>query len=373
MNFSADDHRFMARALQLARHGLNTATPNPRVGCVLVKDGRIIGEGWHAVAGGPHAEIVALQKLGAGDAANGVSKVARGATAYVTLEPCSHHGRTPPCAEALIAAGVGRVVAAMQDPNPRVAGQGLQRLNDAGIVVACGLLEAEATELNIGFVARMTRGRPWLRLKIAASLDGRTALANGLSQWITGPAARRDVHAWRALSCAVLTGIGTVKADDPRLTAREVETSRQPLKVVIDSRLETPPDAAVLAGGGVLIACASVDAGRRAALEARGAEIVALPDGKGRVDLPAVLRELARRGSNEVLVEAGSTLGGALLREGCVDELLIYQASLLLGDAARGMVDLGELTTLAAGHRLRILERRAVGADFRLRAHLDEE
>ena len=327
--FSAADHAFMARALRLARRGLNTATPNPRVGCVIVRDGHVVGEGWHEKAGLPHAEAGALAAIvGAGD-------TPIGATAYVTLEPCSHFGRTPPCADALIAAGVARAVVAMRDPNPLVAGQGLARLAAAGIEVASGLMEADATELNIGFVSRMTRGRPWLRLKVAASLDGKTALNNGVSQWITGPAARRDAHAWRARSCAVLTGIGTVRDDNPRLTVREVPTTRQPLRVVIDSRLETPQDAAILEGGNVLIAAAQDDAGRAAALRARGAEIVILPNDGGKVELADLLRELGRRGINEILAEAGTRLNGSLLREGCVDELLIYQAPLLMGDSAR--------------------------------------
>ncbi|MDO8789380.1 MAG: bifunctional diaminohydroxyphosphoribosylaminopyrimidine deaminase/5-amino-6-(5-phosphoribosylamino)uracil reductase RibD [Sulfuritalea sp.] len=364
MSFSAADHAFMARALQLAQRGLYSTTPNPRVGCVVVRDGWVIGEGWHEQAGLPHAEAGALEAtVGAGD-------TAKGATAYVTLEPCSHFGRTPPCADALIEAGVIRVVVAMQDPNPLVAGQGLAKLSAAGIEVASGLLADEATELNIGFVSRMTRGRPWLRLKVAASLDGKTALNNGVSQWITGPDARRDAHAWRARSCAVLTGIGTVRDDNPRLTVREVETMRQPLKVVIDSRLETSPDAAVLEGGNVLIAAAQNDAGRFGALRARGAEIVLLSNVQGKVDLAELLRELGRRGINEVLAEAGTRLNGSLLREACVDELLIYQAPILLGDAARGMFGLAELTDLAGARHLRIIERRAVGADFRIRARL---
>ena len=380
MSFSAADHAFMAHALQLARRGLYSTSPNPRVGCVIVRDGRVIGEGWHERAGLPHAEAAAIAAIvGAGDTAKGDrggvargghGEVAQGATAYVTLEPCSHFGRTPPCADALIAAGVARVVAAMQDPNPLVAGQGLARLAAAGIEVASGLLQVEATDLNVGFVSRMTRGRPWLRLKVAASLDGKTALNNGVSQWITGPAARRDAHAWRARSCAVLTGIGTVKDDNPRLTVREVQTTRQPLKVVIDSRLETPPDAAVLEGGKVLIAAAQDDAVRGAALRARGAEIVLLPNARGKVALGDLLLELGRRGINEVLAEAGTRLNGSLLREGCVDELLIYQAPILLGDSARGMFGLAELTNLAGARRLDIIERRAVGADFRIRARL---
>ncbi|MDP2134613.1 MAG: bifunctional diaminohydroxyphosphoribosylaminopyrimidine deaminase/5-amino-6-(5-phosphoribosylamino)uracil reductase RibD [Sulfuritalea sp.] len=363
MSFSSADHGFMARALQLARRGLCTTTPNPRVGCVVVRDGRIIGEGWHEKAGGPHAEAAALNAI------VGAGATAIGATAYVTLEPCSHFGRTPPCADALIEAGVVRVVAAMPDPNPLVAGQGLARLAATGIDVSSGLLAAEAQELNIGFVSRMTRGRPWLRLKVAASLDGKTALNNGVSQWITGPAARRDAHAWRARSCAVLTGIGTVKDDNPRLTVREVPTTRQPLRVVIDSRLETPPDAAILQGGNLLIAAAQ-DNERAAALRARGAEIVILPNAQGKVELPELMQELGRRGINEVLAEAGTRLNGSLLREGCVDELLIYQAPILIGDAARGMFGLAELADLAGAMRLDIVERRAVGADFRIRARL---
>jgi diaminohydroxyphosphoribosylaminopyrimidine deaminase/5-amino-6-(5-phosphoribosylamino)uracil reductase len=361
MNFSAADHGFMARALQLARRGLYGTSPNPRVGCVMVRDGIIIAEAWHEKAGLPHAEAAAIAALAAAGAA------AHGATAYVTLEPCSHFGRTPPCADALIAASVSRVVAAMQDPNPLVAGQGLAKLAAAGIAVESGLLAAEAQELNIGFVSRMTRGRPWLRLKVAASLDGKTALNNGVSQWITGADARRDAHAWRARSCAVLTGIGTVKDDNPRLTVREVQTTRQPLKVVIDSRLETPPDAAVLEGGKVLIAAAA-DNERGGALRARGAEIVLLPNAQGKVDLHDLLRELGRRGINEVLAEAGTRLNGSLLRENCVDELLIYQAPILIGDAGRGMFGLAELADLAGVTRLNIIERRAVGADFRIRA-----
>ena len=352
MNWTAADHEFMARALQLAARGLNTTTPNPRVGCVLVRNGAVVGEGWHERAGEAHAEVHALRI--AGDAA-------RGATAYVTLEPCSHHGRTPPCADALIDAGVGRVVAALRDPNPLVAGEGLARLELAGIEVASGLLENEARELNIGFVSRMTRGRPWLRLKVAASIDGKTALNNGQSQWITGPEARRDAHAWRARSCAILTGIGTIRDDDPSLTVRDVPCERQPLRVVVDSRLETPPTAKVLTGGNVLVFAAMAGT-------LPGAEVVALPNADGKVDLAAMLAELGRRGLNEVLTEAGTKLNGSLLKEALVDELLIYQAPLLLGDAARGMFGLPELTALAGATRLEVMDRRVVGADFRIRA-----
>jgi len=350
----------MARALQLGQRGLLTATPNPRVGCVLVKNGKNIGEGWHVRAGEAHAEVHALRAAGA---------AAQGATAYVTLEPCSHHGRTPPCAEALIEAGVARVVCAMQDPNPRVAGQGFAMLRAAGIAVECGLMEAAARDLNIGFVSRMTRGLPFVRSKIAASLDGRTALANGVSQWITGAAARVDVQHWRARSCALVTGIGTVLADDPQLNVR-IATERQPLRVVLDSALRMPPTARMLQGGRVLVCTASQDAGKRAALERQGAEVLLLPDAAGQVDLPAVLRELARRGINEVLVEAGKTLNGALLRAGLLDELVLYLAPQLLGDAARGIADLGELLRLEQKVELAWRDVRRVGGDLRITAEI---
>jgi diaminohydroxyphosphoribosylaminopyrimidine deaminase/5-amino-6-(5-phosphoribosylamino)uracil reductase len=367
VSFSAADHRYMAQALRLAQRGLYTTTPNPRVGCVLVRDETVIAEGWHARAGEAHAEAHALNSLNVGVGGTAISGSAIGATAYVTLEPCSHHGRTPPCADALIAAGVKRVVAAMQDPNPLVAGRGLERLRAAGIEVACGLLENEARELNIGFVSRMTRSRPWVRLKVAMSLDGKTALANGESQWITSPEARRHAHGWRARSCAILTGIGTVRDDNPKLNVREVATTRQPLRVVVDSRLETAPEAEVLAGGGTLIFAAS-DSPRRAALESAGAQIVVLPNAQGKVDLAEMFAELGRRGINEVLIEAGAALNGSLLREGCVDELLIYQAPMLLGDAARGMTSGIELRQLTEATVLEIVERRLVGADLFMRA-----
>ncbi len=349
----------MAWALRLARRGLYTTTPNPRVGCVMARDGQVVGEGWHERAGGPHAEARAL-------AAAGTS--ARGATAYVTLEPCSHHGRTPPCAGALLGAGVARVVAAMHDPNPVVAGRGLATLAAAGIRADCGLMEAEARELNIGFVARMTRGRPWLRVKLAASLDGKTALGNGRSQWITGPAARRDGHRWRARACALLTGIGTVRDDDPALTVRDVATPRQPLRVVVDSRLDISPSAQVLAGGNALVAAAVDDPGRIASLRAIGVDVLLLPNPAGKVDLPGLMRELARRGINEIHAEAGFKLSGSLLREGLVDELLIYQAPTLLGDVARGMFDLPALTELQGRHDLQITDLRRIGTDLRLLA-----
>jgi len=357
----AADAAWMARALQLAERGLHTTSPNPRVGCVLVKGGKNIGEGWHERAGEPHAEVHALRAAG---------KTARGATAYVTLEPCSHHGRTPPCADALIAAGVTRVVVAMQDPNPLVAGRGVAKLRAAGIAVECGLMEAAARELNIGFVARMTRGTPWVRSKIAASLDGRTALANGVSKWITGSAARQDVQQWRARSCAVLTGIGTVLADDPQLNVRDSGATRQPLRVVLDTELRISVDAKILQGGNVLIYTASTDVAKQDTLRGRGADVVVMQTVKDGSSLSAVLGDLAKRGINEVLVEAGKTLNGALLKAGLVDELVLYLAPQLLGDAARGLADLGELTQLEQRMELDWQDVRHVGNDIRITARV---
>lgn len=357
----AADAAWMARALQLAERGLHTTSPNPRVGCVLVKGGKNIGEGWHERAGEPHAEVHALRAAG---------KTARGATAYVTLEPCSHHGRTPPCADALIAAGVTRVVVAMQDPNPLVAGRGVAKLRAAGIAVECGLMEAAARELNIGFVARMTRGTPWVRSKIAASLDGRTALASGVSKWITGSAARQDVQQWRARSCAVLTGIGTVLADDPQLNVRDSGATRQPLRVVLDTELRISVDAKILQGGNVLIYTASTDVAKQDTLRGRGADVVVMQTVKDGSSLSAVLGDLAKRGINEVLVEAGKTLNGALLKAGLVDELVLYLAPQLLGDAARGLADLGELTQLEQRMELDWQDVRHVGNDIRITARV---
>ncbi len=384
---TAQDSHWMACALRLAERGLYSTSPNPRVGCVLVRDGKVVGEGWHQRAGEAHAEIHALSAAG---------EEARGATAYITLEPCSHHGRTPPCTDALLAAGVKRVVAAVQDPNPQVAGLGLEKLRAAGIEVECGLMEAAARELNIGFFSRMTRGMPWVRSKIAMSLDGRTALHNGTSQWITGKAARQDVQHWRARSCAVLTGIGTILADDPQLNVREVETSRQPLRVVVDSYLRLPLTARILSAeytlspaplpGGegicslspgeseargrarerVLVYTATQDAGKIAALEKAGARVTVLPDANGRVDLSAALRDLTANGCNEVLVEAGSALNGALLQAGLVDELVLYLAPQLLGDMARGMAAMGELTDLNQSIELDWRDVRQVGSDLRI-------
>lgn len=352
----------MLRALKLAQRGLYTTTPNPRVGCVLVKDGVVIGEGWHERAGEPHAEVHALRAAG---------EAARGATAYVTLEPCSHHGRTPPCAQALIDAGVARVIAAMEDPNPRVAGSGLAALRAAGIVTEVGMEAAAAAELNAGFVSRMRRGRPWVRMKIAASLDGRTALANGVSQWITGEAARRDGHRWRARACAVLTGIGTVLADDPQLTVRGVRTGRQPRRIIVDRCLETPPTARAV-GEGTLIVAADDQAGRAATLRARGAEVLMLADGAGRVDLAGLLQVLGQRECNEVHVEAGAGLNGAFMAAGLVDEVLVYLAPAILGDGARGMFSIPGLETLERAPRFTVSEVRRVGGDVRIIARTME-
>ena len=359
MSFSAVDHSMMARALRLAERAMWTTTPNPRVGCVLVRDSWIVGEGWHEKAGEPHAEVHAL---------NAAGRRARGATAYVTLEPCSHHGRTPPCAEALIAAGISRVVVAMTDPNPLVAGKGLALLAAAGIETACGLLETEARELNIGFVARMTRGRPWLRLKAAASLDGKTALNNGLSQWITGPDARRDGQRWRARACAILTGIGTVRDDDPLLNVRDLETTRQPLRVVVDSKLDTPLTARILQGGPSLIVGAVENAEKIELLRSTGAEVLIFPNAAGKVELKDLLDELGRRGINEVHAEAGFKLNGSLLREGLVDELLLYLAPCLIGHDASGLFNLPELISLDQKRQLKIRDLRQVGENIRILA-----
>jgi len=346
----------MARALALAEKGLCTATPNPRVGCVLTQGENVVGEGWHETAGGPHAEVAAIAQAGAR---------AEGATLYVNLEPCSHTGRTPPCADLIQAKKIKRVVAAMLDPNPQAA-HGGGKLAAAGIGFEHGLMEAEAKELNIGFVSRMTRGRPWVRMKIAATLDGRTALANGKSQWITGAEARQDGHRWRARACAILTGIGTVKADDPRLTVREVpgvDTPRQPLRVVVDSRLEISDKAKVL-DGGALVFC-SVEPRKIAHVE-----VQKLANPQGKVDLPKMLEDLARRGVNELHVEAGFRLNGSLVREGCVDEFLVYLNPSFLGDESQGMVALPALASLDERIKFSIASLEQVGDDIRILARL---
>ncbi|WP_017365341.1 bifunctional diaminohydroxyphosphoribosylaminopyrimidine deaminase/5-amino-6-(5-phosphoribosylamino)uracil reductase RibD [Methylococcus capsulatus] len=360
-SWSPEDHCFMAHALRLAEKGMYTTDPNPRVGSVVVQGNEVVGAGWHQRAGGPHAEIAALRDA-RGRAA--------GATVYVTLEPCSHHGRTPPCADALIEAGVHRVVAAMQDPNPRVAGQGLERLRRAGIEVSCGLLAREAERLNQGFVKRMRSGLPFVRSKLAMSLDGRTALASGDSKWITGDAARRDVHRLRARSSVIVTGIGTLRADDPFLTARPNDATEleQPARVILDSRLRSPPNARVFQQPGrTLVLTTASDPRARQALLDVGAEVLEVePDGAGRPDVAAVVRLLGRLEFNEVLFEAGAALNGALLSAGVVDEWVVYLAPCVLGDEARGLFRLPGLAGMADRPELAIVDARRVGSDMRL-------
>lgn len=360
---------FMTDALNLARQAGYDTDPNPRVGCVLVApDNTVIGQGHTQKVGGPHAEVMALRDA----AAQGHS--VEGATAYVTLEPCSHHGRTGPCCDALIAAGVRRVVASLGDPNPLVGGQGFERLRAAGVEVEVGPGAAESRELNIGFFSRMVRHRPWVRMKIAASLDGKTGLANGVSQWITAEAARADGHAWRARASAVLTGVGTVLEDNPRLDVRLVDTPRQPHLIVVDSRLQTPPDAHIfIAGRPVWLYAAHRDEEKAAALEARGASVTCLPDADGKVDLPALMKDLAARGVNELHVEAGHKLNGSMLREGCVDELLVYLAPKLIGsglDIASHIHAQGPLVSLAGALPLEFRSVDLLGPDLRVMARV---
>jgi len=357
---------FMRQALAQARRAVGLSDPNPRVGCVIVSadGGQLLGEGHTQAAGDAHAEIMALR-----DAAAKGHSVA-GATAYVTLEPCSHHGRTAPCCDALVAHRIGKVVASLPDPNPRVAGQGFERLRAAGVEVLCGPGAFESRELNLGFFSRMVRKTPWLRMKIAASLDGRTALDNGVSQWMTSEPARADGHAWRARASAVLTGIGTLLEDDPRLDVRHVPTLRQPDAVVIDSRLQTPLDAAIfLPGRGLFIYAAAQDAQRQSALEGRGATVIHLPGAGGKVDLAAMLRDLAQRGVNELHVEAGHKLNGSLIREALVDELLVYLAPKLVGQG-REMAHFGPLTDLAQAIPLKFLSSDMIGPDLRVVARV---
>lgn len=362
------DRQYLSEALQLARRGLYTTAPNPRVGCVLVRDGAVVGRGWHQWAGEAHAEINALREAG---------ERARGATAYVTLEPCSHHGRTPPCCEALVAAGVARVVAAMHDPNPQVAGRGLDHLRNAGIAVEVGLLEEEARALNPGFVSRMERKRPWLRVKLAMSLDGRTAMASGESQWLTGPAARSDVQRLRARSCAVVSGVETVLRDNAALSVRAGELNlpdaeeialRQPLRVILDSQLRLRPPARIFAQPGRLVVATVNDEQRRwEQIIDAGGEVLRLPEHRGRIDLMALLNWLTQEQCNEVLVEAGATLAGAFWNAGLVDWLTVYMAPTLLGSAGRPLLDL-PLQAMREQKRLSIRDIRAVGADWRIDA-----
>ncbi|MGR8935969.1 MAG: bifunctional diaminohydroxyphosphoribosylaminopyrimidine deaminase/5-amino-6-(5-phosphoribosylamino)uracil reductase RibD [Gammaproteobacteria bacterium] len=355
---SRQDNAFMARAIQLAKRGMYTCKPNPRVGCVLVKDGKVLAEGWHRYAGHGHAEVEALAK----------SSDARGATAYVTLEPCSHYGKTPPCSQALINAGIARVVAAMQDPNPLVAGQGLQQLRDAGIDVQWGVLETQAAGLNPGFIKRMQSGVPFVTSKLAMSLDGRTAMASGESKWITSTAARADVQRLRAASCALLTGINTVLADDPSLNARLSDDVVQPLRVILDSKLQMPVQAkmAGLPGRSLILTCCG-DAQKTQALRDVGFQVQRLAaDAEGRVALDETMRFLGTLQINEVLVEAGPTLNGALLSGGYLDQCVVYLAPLLMGDAGRGLFSLPGVHSMANAVKLRIDEVRCVGKDLRI-------
>ncbi|MGB7389343.1 MAG: bifunctional diaminohydroxyphosphoribosylaminopyrimidine deaminase/5-amino-6-(5-phosphoribosylamino)uracil reductase RibD [Pseudomonas neustonica] len=363
------DRQWMSRALTLAARGLYTTEPNPRVGCVLVKGEQVVGEGWHVQAGEGHAEVNALAQAG---------EQARGATAYVTLEPCSHVGKTPPCADALIAAGVSRVVAAMQDPNPLVAGNGLQRLRDAGIEVTCGLLEEQARELNPGFIKRMQLGLPWVRVKLAMSLDGRTAMASGESKWITGPAARADVQRLRARSGAVISGADSVLLDDSALTVRASElglsdeeasaaVQRQPLRVLIDSLRRVPLEQRFFRESGPTLVISTSAEQAADSYQSIGSELLALPGDDGKVDLPTVLRTLAERGCNEVLVEAGAALSGAFWRAGLVDELIVYMAPRLLGSQARPLMQL-PFESMSEAMDVAVSDMRAIGQDWRITA-----
>jgi diaminohydroxyphosphoribosylaminopyrimidine deaminase/5-amino-6-(5-phosphoribosylamino)uracil reductase len=366
--YTAVDHQWMAEALAEAHKALYLANPNPRVGCVIVKDGQVIGRGFTQQVGGPHAEIQAL----ADTKLNGFDP--KDSNIYVTLEPCNHTGRTPPCVDALLTAKPAKVIVAMVDPNPLVAGKGLERLKAAGIEVQCGLMESEAQILNRGFVSRMIRGLPWVRLKIAASLDGKTALPNGQSQWITGSLARADGHHWRAQACAIVTGVGTVKEDNPTLNVREVETQRQPWRIIIDSKLETPLDAKILnnsSESGVMIVCAKISDSdtqeKVKILESRGIEVLAMSNEFGKVDLPKLFAYLAQeRHMNEIHIEAGFKLNGSMLREDCVDELLLYCAPFFMGEGI-GMANTTPLDSLQSRQDWKMIDQSLVGSDLRLR------
>ncbi len=366
--YSTVDQQWMSQALEQAQHSLYLSNPNPRVGCIIVRDGRVIAQGHTQQVGGPHAEVQALADL----RARGLD--AKGATVYVTLEPCSHTGRTPPCVDALIVAKPAKVYIAIQDPNPLVAGKGIGRLKAAGIEVYCGLLEREAEAINRGFISRMTRGLPWVRLKIAASLDGKTALSNGQSQWITGPAARADGHHWRAQACAIVTGVGTIKEDNPFLNVREVITQRQPWKIIVDSKLETPLKANILQNLGsakVIIMCGNLDSegqqSKAATFREQGIEVIEMANSQGKVDLPKMFAYLAQeREMNEIHVEAGFKLNGSMLREQCVDELLLYYAPFLMGDGI-GMANITPLSNLAQRQDWQMIDQALFGSDMRLR------
>jgi len=366
--YSEVDHEFMSQALVEAQKALYLPNPNPRVGCVIVKDGQVIGRGHTQKVGGPHAEIQALAEV----RAKGLDPI--GSTFYVTLEPCNHTGRTPPCVDALIAAKPATVIAAMTDPNPLVAGRGLERLRAAGIEVRCGLLESEASKLNLGFISRMTRGLPWVRMKIAASLDGKTALTNSQSQWITSPLARADGHHWRAQACAILTGVGTVREDDPTLNVRDVYTERQPWKIIVDSKLDVPIHANVfnnLDQSGAIVVCASLESHeaqeKAKALKDRGAEVIVMANPSGKVHLPKLLAYLAQeRRMNEIHIESGCKLNGSLLREDCVDELLLYYAPFFIGEGI-GMANISSLTELNQRQDWHVIDHSLFGPDLRVR------
>ncbi len=364
--FSREDEAFMREALALAENGMNTTTPNPRVGCVLVKNGQVISSGWHERVGLAHAERIAIEAVGLERAA--------GSTAYITLEPCSHFGRTPPCADLLVDANIARVVVAMQDPNPQVSGRGLARLREAGLEVRCGLLEEEARALNVGFVKRMTSGLPWVRAKIALSMDGQTALADGTSQWITDDAARNDGHLWRARACAIMTGIGTVRQDNPRLNVRAIPTSRQPMRLVVDPRFEIDPGAEILSGGTTLIAV-TVDLDRPVFAEKRrqcqdlGAEVVQVPTTKGsdKVCLSSLMQMMGDRGCNELHLEAGAKLTGAMMQADLIDECLMYVAPIFIGQGRPIAEGIGPWSTLDQIRRWHWQETRMVGNSLRVR------
>ena len=366
--YSAVDHQFMGEALAEAQKALYLSNPNPRVGCVIVQDGEIIGRGFTQKVGAAHAEVQALAD------AKAKGKDPAGSTIYVTLEPCNHIGKTPPCVDALIAAKPAKVIAAMRDPNPLVAGKGLERLKVAGIEVHCGLLETQAQELNRGFISRMTRGLPWVRMKIAASLDGKTALPDGKSQWITGPLARADGHHWRAQACAIITGVGTVKEDDPSLNVRDVATQRQPTRIIVDSKLETPQNSKILNYldlSGVLIVCAELDSPdnrqKAKAFTERGIEVIAMANAFGKVDLPKLFSYLAKeRQMNEIHIEAGFKLNGSMLRENCVDELLLYYAPFFMGEGI-GMVNVPTLPSLDTPKNWKVIDQCLFDPDLRLR------
>jgi diaminohydroxyphosphoribosylaminopyrimidine deaminase/5-amino-6-(5-phosphoribosylamino)uracil reductase len=366
--YSAVDHQFMSEALAEAQKAIYLSNPNPRVGCVIVKGGEVIGRGFTQRVGEAHAEVQALAD------AQLKGKDPIGSTVYVTLEPCNHTGKTPPCVDALIAAKPAKVIVAMSDPNPLVGGKGLERIKVAGIDVQCGLLEAEAQALNRGFISRMTKGLPWVRMKIAASLDGKTALPDGKSQWITGPLARADGHHWRAQACAIVTGVGTVKEDDPSLNVRDVVTQRQPCRIIIDSRLETPSSAKILKHldrSPVLIICADLDSPERRekarTFTERGIEVAVMANASGKVDLPKLFSYLAKeREMNEIHVEAGFKLNGSMLRENCVDELLLYYAPFFMGEGI-GMANIPGLATLDAPNRWKVIDQSLFESDLRLR------